>query len=91
MKITKAQLKQIIKEETEQISELLGVLDGPGAQRGPEITINLVQSEADALLKAMERSDMMENEDYGPILGYLYNQILDAGLKTFRREKGGDV
>ena len=70
MKITKEQLKRIIKEE-------FGFL---GEAHGPTVTVELTQSEANGILIALEGL-MGDPERRGePSLNSAYDKILDAGI-----------
>ena len=71
MKLTKTQLKRIIKEE-------LGIL-GEEVD-GPTVTVELTQPEANGILIALE--GLMGDPDRGrdPSLNSAYDKIFDAGI-----------
>jgi len=70
MKITKEQLKRIIKEE-------LGVL---GEADGPTVAVDLTQPEASGILIALEGLMGDPERRSEPSLNSAYDKILDAGI-----------
>ena len=84
MKLTKARLQQIIKEEIQESEEeamrgyagQFKVRPGGGLEPiGKTIKLSLTQKEANALLIALEAVEQT------PEIEALYNKILDTGLE----------
>ena len=69
MKITKAQLKKIIKEELGAMSEA----------NGNAISIDLTQEEANTILMGLEALSERPSANRA-VIDSLYNKVLDAGL-----------
>ena len=68
MKITKQQLKKLIKEELEALSEV-----------GQSVSVDLTQQEANLILLGLEELEASGQGDPATIKS-LYDKVLDAGI-----------
>ena len=90
MKLTKARLQQIIKEEIDAVNEEKMIklslspeeVDALRIALVPGTELSLTQKEANALLIALERVEEKET----PEIKALYDKIFDAGLDAGFRE-----
>ena len=90
MKLTKARLQQIIKEEIDAVSEERMIelslspeeVDALRIALVPGTELSLTQKKANDLLIALERVEEKE----APVIKALYDKILDAGLRGGFRE-----
>ena len=69
MKLTKRQLRKIIKEELEVLSEV-----------EQSVSVDLTQEEANLILMALE--GLMEQPDPPATISSLYDKILDSGIHS---------